>query len=53
MQKMTCAISRVVDPSAGVPRIRKNDSSEAPMTISGVAIGTTIRKLAVRRPKNW
>ena len=52
MQNMTWAISRVVKPS-GVPRMRKKESSEEPITISGVAIGITIRKFAARRPKNW
>ena len=40
-------------PSEGVPRMRKKESSEAPITTSGVAIGITIRKFASRRPKNW
>jgi hypothetical protein len=53
MQNMTCAISSVSKPSDGVPRMRKKERSEAPITTSGVAIGMTIRKFAVRRPKNW
>ena len=53
MQNMMWAIIRVVVPSAGVPTIRKNDRSDAPITISGVAMGITMRKFVVRRPKNW
>ena len=53
MQNITCAISSVWKPSDGVPRMRKKESSAAPMTTSGVAIGITIRKFAERRPKNW
>ena len=52
MQNMTWAISRVVKPSE-VPRMRKKERSEAPITTSGVAIGITIRKFAARRPRNW
>src|SRR5215207_8547482 len=52
MQNMMWAISSVLNPRVGVPRMRKNESRDAPITISGVAIGTTIRKFAVRRPKN-
>jgi hypothetical protein len=53
MQNITWAISRVGNPSEGVPRTKKKDRSAAPMTTSGVAIGMTIRKFAERRPKNW
>ena len=35
-----------LEPEWGLPRIRKNESSAAPITTSGVAIGITIRKLA-------
>ena len=50
MQNMTWAMSSVVKPSE-VPRMRKKESSDAPITTSGVAIGTTIRKFAARRPR--
>ncbi len=53
MQNITWAISSVWKPSAGLPRMRKKESSAAPITTSGVAIGITIRKLAKRRPWNW
>ena len=50
MQNITWAISSVWKPSPGAPRMMKKESSEAPMTISGVAIGTTISRFAARRP---
>ncbi len=52
MQNITWAISSVWKPSPGAPRMMKKESSEAPMTISGVAIGTTISRFAARRPWN-
>ena len=53
MQNMTWAISSVWKPSVDEPRMRKKESSAEPITISGVAIGITIRKFDARRPKNW
>ena len=51
MQNITCAISRVVKPRL-MPYTRNIESSAAPITTSGVAIGITIRKFDARRPKN-
>ena len=52
IENMMCAISSVVKPS-GSEYTMNIESSAAPMTISGEAIGRMIRRFAALRPRNW
>ena len=52
IENITWASSRVVKPSA-MPETTNIESSAAPITISGVAIGRTISRLVAVRPRNW
>ena len=49
---MMCAIRSVVKPS-GSEYTMNIESSAAPMTISGEAIGRMIKRFAALRPRNW
>src|SRR5262245_11452599 len=52
-QNITCAISSVQNPTLPPdPLDTNNASSDAPSTISGVAIGKKITRLVVDRPRN-
>ena len=52
MQNITWAIRIVVKPVAK-PIVRNSESSDAPSTISGEAIGRKMKKFANCRPRNW
>ena len=46
-----CAI-RIVPKPCGIFQLRKSVRSEAPITISGVVIGTKISRFVVAEPRN-
>jgi len=50
MLKATCAI-RIVPNPCGIFQFRNSVSSDAPITISGVVIGTKMRRLVVLDPR--